>query len=70
MLKPHTARQVKKLISAKNVTFSDMAAAIDSFMCLAPNLAGIREIFGCGMRDLGNFACGIRNPGLWNTEYC
>ena len=27
----------------------------------------IRKIFACGIRE--NFACAIRNPGLWNPEY-
>ena len=64
MLKPHTARQVKKLISAKNVTFSDMAAAIDSFMCLAPS-KGIRI-----WRESGKFLVvefGIQGFGIRNT---
>ena len=27
---------------------------------------GIREIFASGICNPGNFACGFRNPGLWN----
>ena len=30
----------------------------------------IREIFACGILNAGKFARGIRNPRLWNPEYC
>ena len=40
--------------------------------------SGIREIFACGIQNVGKFACGIRNPenftcgirtpGFWNLE--
>ena len=40
--------------------------------------SGIREIFACGIQNMGKFACGIRNPenftcgirtpGFWNPE--
>lgn len=74
MLKPHTARQVKKLISAKNVTFSDMAAAIDSFMCLAPS-KGIRIwresgkflVVECAIQEILLVEFGIQGFGIRNT---
>ena len=31
--------------------------------------SAIRGIFVSGIRNPENFACGIRNPGLWNPEY-
>ena len=33
------------------------------------NPSGIREMFACVLRNPGNFAYGIRNPGFWNPEY-
>ena len=31
--------------------------------------SGMRKIFACGIRQPENFACEIRNPGLWSPEY-
>ena len=60
---PHTARLVKKLISAETVTFSDMAVAIDSFV--SPQ---VREFEFGNPRNfwLGNPQS--RKFCLWNSE--
>ena len=46
--------------------FYALYAKPDRFGLLMTKCRGIRAIFSCKIRNTGNFACEIRNPGLWN----